>query len=180
MPTKVEKDSVTGRETTGHQWDGLKELNTPLPRWWLYVFYACIAFAIFWAIIYPSIPMTGARGLSGWTARGAIGPDLEAERLSRELLLDPYYTPHDSAMGLLALGQYFRARKATATYRGTLSHGGKVIGSFDGKTTRFPNVPAAGELLVTLENGYVADAAYYTVRVRGTPAAPLGPAAART
>src|SRR3954463_364940 len=83
MPTKVEKDSVTGRATTGHQWDGRKELNTPLPRWWLYVFYACIAFAIVWAIIYPSIPMTGARGLSGWTARGAIGPDLEAERLSR-------------------------------------------------------------------------------------------------
>jgi cytochrome c oxidase cbb3-type subunit III len=87
MPTKVEKDSVTGRDTTGHQWDGLKELNTPLPRWWLYVFYACIAFAIVWAIIYPSIPMTGARGLSGWTARGAIGPDLEAERLSREPML---------------------------------------------------------------------------------------------
>jgi cytochrome c oxidase cbb3-type subunit 3 len=87
MPTKVEKDSVTGRDTTGHQWDGLKELNTPLPRWWLYVFYACIAFAVVWAIIYPSIPMTGARGLSGWTARGAIGPELEAERLSREPML---------------------------------------------------------------------------------------------
>jgi len=87
MPTKVEKDSVTGRETTGHQWDGLKELNTPLPKWWLYVFYATIAFAIVWAVIYPAIPMTGARGLSGWTARGAIGPELEAERAAREPML---------------------------------------------------------------------------------------------
>jgi len=87
MPTKVEKDSVTGRDTTGHEWDGLKELNTPLPKWWLYTFYACIAFAVVWAIIYPSLPITGARGLSGWTARGAIGPELEAERAAREPML---------------------------------------------------------------------------------------------
>jgi alpha-2-macroglobulin len=92
-----------------------------------------------------------------------------AERLSRELLLEPQYTTQDSAMGLLALGQFFRMRKATATYRGTISHDGKVIGRFDGKTARFPKVPTTGELVVTLENGYVADAAYYTVRVRGTP-----------
>ena len=37
VPTKIEKDAVTGRDTTGHEWDGLKELNTPLPKWWLYV-----------------------------------------------------------------------------------------------------------------------------------------------
>ena len=40
VPTKIEKDIVTGRDTTGHEWDGLKELNTPLPKWWLYVLYA--------------------------------------------------------------------------------------------------------------------------------------------
>jgi cytochrome c oxidase cbb3-type subunit 3 len=35
MATEVEKDPVTGRPTTGHEWDGIKELNTPLPKWWL-------------------------------------------------------------------------------------------------------------------------------------------------
>ena len=40
MPTKTEKDTFSGRETTGHEWDGIRELNTPLPRWWLYIFYA--------------------------------------------------------------------------------------------------------------------------------------------
>ena len=40
MATTIEKDAVTGKETTGHEWDGIKELNTPLPKWWLYVFYA--------------------------------------------------------------------------------------------------------------------------------------------
>ena len=45
MPTKIEKDIVTGRDTTGHEWDGLKELNTPLPKWWVYVMYATIAWS---------------------------------------------------------------------------------------------------------------------------------------
>lgn len=70
MPTKIEKDGLTGRETTGHEWDGLKELNTPLPKWWLYTFYACIAFAAVWVVIYPSWP--GWNGTSGWIAREAI------------------------------------------------------------------------------------------------------------
>ena len=45
MPTKIEKDAVTGQMTTGHEWDGLRELNRPVPRWWVYVFYATIAWA---------------------------------------------------------------------------------------------------------------------------------------
>ena len=45
MPTKIEKDSISGRDTTGHEWDGVKELNTPLPTWWVYTFYATIVFA---------------------------------------------------------------------------------------------------------------------------------------
>ncbi len=72
MPTKVEKDSITGTETTGHEWDGIKELNTPLPRWWLYVFYASIAVSVVYWILYPAIP-----GLSGYT-RGLLGYDQRA------------------------------------------------------------------------------------------------------
>ena len=56
MPTKVEKDSVTGVETTGHEWDGIRELNNPLPKWWLYTFYASILFAVLWWVLYPSWP----------------------------------------------------------------------------------------------------------------------------
>ena len=43
--SKIEHDDITGTATTGHEWDGIKELNTPLPRWWLYTFYATIAWA---------------------------------------------------------------------------------------------------------------------------------------
>ena len=45
MVTKIEKDEVTGTATTGHEWDGIKELNTPLPKWWLYTFYGCVIWA---------------------------------------------------------------------------------------------------------------------------------------
>mgnify|MGYP003332166533 CR=1 FL=1 len=38
MPTKIEKDEATGRNTTGHEWDGIKELDNPMPRWWLLLF----------------------------------------------------------------------------------------------------------------------------------------------
>lgn len=56
MPTKIEKDAITGRNTTGHEWDGIKELNTPLPKWWIYSFYACIIYAVIWWVLYPSWP----------------------------------------------------------------------------------------------------------------------------
>ena len=63
MANKVEKDEVTGVETTGHEWDGIKELNNPLPRWWVLVFYATIAFSVVWWILYPSWPtLTGYWG----------------------------------------------------------------------------------------------------------------------
>jgi cytochrome c oxidase cbb3-type subunit 3 len=73
MAANVEKDSVTGTETTGHEWDGIKELNTPLPKWWLYVFYACIVWSIGYWVIYPAWP-----SLSGYT-RGFLGYNTRAE-----------------------------------------------------------------------------------------------------
>jgi len=72
MPTKIEKDSVTGIMTTGHEWDGLKELNNPLPKWWLYTLYACIAFAAVYVVLYPAFPFQGATGVTGHIAREAV------------------------------------------------------------------------------------------------------------
>lgn len=76
MPTKIEKDAVSGRETTGHEWDGLKELNTPLPRWWLYTWFASIAFALVYVMFYPALPIQGATGITGWIAREAVVRDV--------------------------------------------------------------------------------------------------------
>jgi cytochrome c oxidase cbb3-type subunit 3 len=74
VPTKIEKDVVTGTDTTGHEWDGLKELNTPLPKWWVYVLYATIVWAAVWFVLYPSVPgITGYfHGVLGYSQRAAV------------------------------------------------------------------------------------------------------------
>src|SRR5215831_17465188 len=54
---KPEVDSVTGTATTGHVWDGIRELNTPLPRWWLWLFYLTIIWSIGYWIAYPAWPL---------------------------------------------------------------------------------------------------------------------------
>ena len=52
---KPEIDSVTGTATTGHVWDGIRELNTPLPRWWLWLFYLTIIWSIGYWIAYLQV-----------------------------------------------------------------------------------------------------------------------------
>ena len=52
-----EIDELSGTQTTGHEWDGIKELDTPLPRWWVWTFYATIIFSIGYVIYYPAIPL---------------------------------------------------------------------------------------------------------------------------
>ncbi len=87
MPTKGEKDHLTGQETTGHEWDGIKELNTPLPKWWVYVFYACIAFSVVYMILYPAIPTLNGytEGLLGWDRRSELRAEIqEANAAQRE------------------------------------------------------------------------------------------------
>ncbi|TCS64084.1 cytochrome-c oxidase, cbb3-type subunit III [Varunaivibrio sulfuroxidans] len=86
----VEKDAITGTETTGHEWDGIKELNTPLPKWWLYTFYACILFAIGYWILYPSWPTLHGhwQGLLHYTSRGAFAQDQLKQKAERSVWTD--------------------------------------------------------------------------------------------
>ncbi len=90
MPTKIEKDAVTGQDTTGHEWDGIKELNTPLPRWWLYVFYATVLISVVYFVLYPAIPWTSGytEGLLGHTERRALDKSMTALRASRAVYID--------------------------------------------------------------------------------------------
>ncbi|PYE82453.1 cytochrome-c oxidase, cbb3-type subunit III [Pseudoroseicyclus aestuarii] len=72
-------DETTGTETTGHQWDGIEELNNPLPRWWLWTFYACILFALVYVILYPAWPLVNGAtaGLLGWSTRGEVAAEVQ-------------------------------------------------------------------------------------------------------
>lgn len=71
-----EVDQVSGVETTGHEWDGLKELNNPLPRWWLYLFYVTIAWAVVYWILYPAWPL-----VSSYT-KGVLGANQRMEAIA--------------------------------------------------------------------------------------------------
>jgi cytochrome c oxidase cbb3-type subunit 3 len=90
MPTKIEKDTLSGQNTTGHEWDGVKELNTPLPTWWVYTFYACIAFAVVYCALYPSWPwLTGhTNGLLGYSSRAELRQELSAQAKERAGFVD--------------------------------------------------------------------------------------------
>ena len=78
--TKREIDQVTGVETTGHEWDGIKELNKPLPRWWLLTFYASIIWAIGYMIAYPAwTTLSGyTKGMLGYSQRAQVTSEVKA------------------------------------------------------------------------------------------------------
>lgn len=78
--TEQKIDEATGIATKGHEWDGIEELDTPLPRWWLWTFYATILFAIGYCIAYPAIPLLdrATGGVLGWSSRGDLARDMRA------------------------------------------------------------------------------------------------------
>jgi len=71
---KTEIDAATGTETTGHEWDGIKELNKPLPKWWVWVFYATVVWAVGYWILMPSWPLVSSytRGFLGYSQRETV------------------------------------------------------------------------------------------------------------
>lgn len=78
-------DPVTGVTTTGHEWDGIEELNNPLPRWWLWVWYATILWSIAYWIMFPAWPLISSAtpGVLGWNSRTAVSTQLEDLRALR-------------------------------------------------------------------------------------------------
>jgi cytochrome c oxidase cbb3-type subunit 3 len=80
-----EVDDHSGVETTGHAWDGIKELNNPLPRWWVWTFYLTVIWSIVYWLLMPSWPgITGyAKGLRGHSERENVAAALEELKASR-------------------------------------------------------------------------------------------------
>lgn len=78
-------DEVSGVSTTGHEWDGIRELNNPLPRWWVITFYVTIAWALVYTTAYPAWPMltSATKGMLGYSSRKDVKNDLAAAEAAK-------------------------------------------------------------------------------------------------
>jgi cytochrome c oxidase cbb3-type subunit 3 len=77
-------DEISGVETTGHEWDGIRELNNPMPRWWVWTFYATILWALGYTILYPAWPLVSdaTSGALGYSSRADLAADVEGARIA--------------------------------------------------------------------------------------------------
>jgi cytochrome c oxidase cbb3-type subunit 3 len=114
-------DEETGVETTGHSWDGIEELNNPLPRWWLWCLYLTIIWGIGYVIAYPAWPMVkgATEGVLGWSTRGNVARDITEHEAINETLVtallaaDLETLPEDPDLNRYAVargGAVFRAQ----------------------------------------------------------------------
>src|SRR5262245_28812133 len=94
MADKKRIDQPTGTETVGHEWDGIEELNTPLPRWWLWMLYATIIWAIIYTIFYPAWPMIerATAGTLGWNSRAELQKELSEEQARKAPIMNALAT----------------------------------------------------------------------------------------
>ncbi|MGF7008191.1 cytochrome-c oxidase, cbb3-type subunit III [Aminobacter sp. BE322] len=87
-------DELSGVETTGHEWDGIRELNNPMPRWWLWTFYATIVWALAYTIAYPAWPMirTATTGMLGYSSRAEVQAELAAAEAAKSVYVEAVKT----------------------------------------------------------------------------------------
>lgn len=90
MARNIETDDISGTATTGHEWDGIKELNTPLPKWWLYTFYGTVIWGLAYTIAYPAWPLISSAtpGLLGYSSRVAVAAQIEAGKAAQKQYID--------------------------------------------------------------------------------------------
>ena len=84
-------DEPTGTETVGHEWDGIEELDTPMPRWWLWTLYLTIVWGVVYVILYPAWPLVdkATEGVLGWSSRGELAEEMsvvDQARISHHLV----------------------------------------------------------------------------------------------
>lgn len=99
------KAMTANDNTTGHVWDGdLREMNNPLPRWWVWLFVITVVFGLLYLVLYPGLGSSA--GKLGWSQQGQY----EAEMAKGEKEVAPLYakftamSPEDMAKDAQAMG----------------------------------------------------------------------------
>ncbi|RVT82827.1 cytochrome-c oxidase, cbb3-type subunit III [Rhodobacteraceae bacterium CCMM004] len=87
-------DEITGVETTGHTWDGIEELNNPLPRWWLWTFYGTVVWGLIYTILFPAWPLVSSAtsGLLGYSTRAEVAEEIAAVETANQALVSELAT----------------------------------------------------------------------------------------
>ena len=134
-----ETDEATGVDTTGHEWDGIKELNNPLPRWWLWCFYLTIIWGIGYTIAYPAWPMvSGATsGVLGYSTRAEVAKEIAEYETQNAELVSALAEVELASLGQNADLQRFAVANGAAVFRNNCSqcHGAGAAGA-----TGYPNL----------------------------------------
>lgn len=80
-------DEISGVSTTGHEWDGIRELNNPMPRWWVYCYYATIVWGLGYTVFYPAWPLVSSatQGILGYSSRNDVKAELAAVAAERSV-----------------------------------------------------------------------------------------------
>lgn len=142
--------------STGHVWDeDLKELNTPLPRWWLHLFNITIIFALVYLALFPGLG--NFAGVLGWTQEQQYQDEVAAAATAQQAIyaryadMDPEALRADAA-AMETAGRLFRQNCA-------MCHGSDGRGA-----TGFPNLAdtdwqwggSFDQIMTTLKNGRTA------------------------
>ncbi len=131
--SKKNLDEVTGTETTGHSWDGIEELNTPLPRWWLWTLYATIIWGVGYTIAYPAWPLvSGATaGVMGWSTRENVALEIEAHEAKNAELVTALLDVEMASLSDNGDLQRFAIARGASVFRAQCSqcHGSGAAGA---------------------------------------------------
>jgi len=153
---KSASEKIGGGADTGHVWDkDLREYNNPLPRWWLWVFYITVVFAVLYLALYPGLG--NMAGIKGWTQANQY----EAEKAAVEAKAAEWYAPFAS----MTVAQLAADGKAMSTARNLFQNNcAQCHGSDGGGARGFPNLTDANwqwggdadTVVATITNGRIA------------------------
>ncbi len=118
-------------KSTGHEWDGIEELNNPLPFWWVAMFYITIAFGLGYLVLYPGLGT--AKGVLDWSSSGAHSEEV---KLAKEQY-EPLYKEYAS----IPIAELSKNEKAARTGGRLFANNCAVCHGSDAKGARgFPNL----------------------------------------
>jgi len=145
--------NISDDDLVGHKWDGdLEEWNNPAPKWWLYLYFITIAWAVGYMIAYPGLGSWG--GTLGWSQQGQYEAEMQAAAARYEPIYEEYAAMDFAALQqdpeALALGESLYASYCT-TCHGSDARGAPGFPNLTDDDWLYGNSETA--LVTTLTNG---------------------------